>query len=242
MKNLFLIQLLCSLSLGCATEKEVSLSDPSSGSVPDGSTSSDGQTNSSIDEPKVAQSAFALCEEKEIVCPQGPAGDQGIQGEQGPAGDQGEPGSQGLTGGIGPTGPMGIGIQGIPGIQGPQGSMGAQGLSGTTGPQGSMGPAGPTGPAGKNGVDGAFNLADLYSPNVVTVIAPTNDYTTQAIARCDAGDIALTGGCQGMVGVFQLASAGWVAADTNPEGWFCDWNNTNGFSGRAWVRCLDVTP
>ena len=191
----------------------------------------------------------AVCEEQEIVCPAGPQGPVGLTGPQGGMGPQGPVGPTGPTGPrglMGPQGPQGEpGAQGIPGPQGApgmpgargiQGPPGARGEQGSTGAQGEQGPVGPAGPAGPSG---ALDPGALYIKTLgITKNGNAND---EVIARCDAGDVALSGYCDSVQG-WQLISVGLVGGGIEPEGWRCGWYHASYISATAGVRCLDTTP
>ena len=77
------------------------------------------------------------------------------------------------------------GLRGLAGLPGSDGSAGPQGLPGPVGPQGPSGPSGPQGPAGPG-------LSDLYYVFETGTAPPSGPGT--AIAQCDPGDIAISGG------------------------------------------------
>ncbi len=95
---------------------------------------------------------------------------------------------------------------GAAGATGPAGPTGATGATGATGPAGSNGSIGPTGPAGTDGATGATGPQGPQGPagsgstafyqrtsGIITVL-PTDTHLGTAIATCDAGDKAISGG------------------------------------------------
>jgi len=232
MKNYNLFNsLLLSMCIITACSSEV----PSSTLMPEnsGTESSNGSSNSS---DSVTSSASALCEEQQLVCPQG---DTGETGETGPAGPQGEQGPQGTVGPQGPAGPIGMtGMTGLTGDRGPQGLTGVQGPAGAQGPQGSKGDP------GQSGQDGAFAPGSLYVNSASEAAANGLATTTSVRVECDPGDIMLTGNCNAGGGGGSLRNVGMSIPGDMPEAWVCTWNHPQNvaFVGYASVRCLDVAP
>jgi hypothetical protein len=187
-------------------------------------------SSSSGSSDSVQATASALCEEQQLVCPQGDAG---------PIGPQGPQGDIGPTGAQGPQGPQGP--QGLQGPTGPQGLRGAMGLTGQPGPQGQTGPAGPQGPKGDNGSDGLFNPGSFYTRFVEKGNGPS-EYAEIRV-ECDPGDIVLTGRCTSAYAWARLYSMGMDAYNPDePEAWVCAWWHGVGsvWYGSAVVRCLDL--
>lgn len=118
----------------------------------------------------------------------GEQGPPGPSGPMGPAGSQGPRGEQGAQGPSGPAGPAGA--KGDPGAQGPQGAQGAVGPAGAQGPQGSAGAQGAQGPAGAGM---ALNKVYTVQGNPV---GPDGVGTGYAEVFCQAGDMAIGGGCR----------------------------------------------
>lgn len=110
---------------------------------------------------------------------------QGVKGDTGPAGPAGPAGA---TGPAGPAGPKGD--TGAMGPMGPAGPAGPKGDTGATGPMGPAGATGPTGPAGPAG--SGLTIDNVYTRTGSATVAYTA--TATAIAKCDSGDLALSGG------------------------------------------------
>lgn len=216
-------------------------SESPSGLNPDESTTQSGDsvrpsagssgTTSSV--PDIGLVEQAVCPE-ELTC----------IGEVGPAGPMGSPGADGATGAAGPTGPTGP--AGAQGSAGPQGPIGPRGVAGATGPQGPTGATGATGATGSNGQDGSFDPGSIYS--VQESVVP-NIGEHSRTARCEEGDIVLTGGCVAeAAGQFSILKnsfpdnyqGGLLAL---PDSWVCGWSvRASGYFHAAVVHCLDVTP
>lgn len=195
-----------------------------------------------------------LCEQEEIICPQGDPGMDGAPGEQGPQGEQGIPGEQG------PMGPQGLqgepGAKGDTGEQGPrgiQGITGATGATGATGPQGAQGPQGQQGSKGDKGDpgdSGDFVAANMYRVTVAESALPIGGFNVHATvtAHCEEGDIAMTGNCMTQTDNATLRRSGAIMASSGPQaqleqpnGWQCRWMfSQGGLIGEAHVYCLDV--
>ena len=120
------------------------------------------------------------CNTQDVAGATGSTGAVGPQGPQGPKGDTGPQGPQGIPGSS-----AGKGDQGDVGPQGPQGATGPQG------PQGIQGAAGPMGPAGAAGTTVHVGLMYNRTSAANSAVNPTGT----AAVWCDAGDIAIGGGC-----------------------------------------------
>ena len=228
--NVLSILLLC-MSTACSSEPQSSMS-----------ITEDSDIMSSEDSSSFV-TASALCEEQEIVCPQGEPGESGMQGPQGEPGSQGKPGAQGPRGDTGPAGPTGkSGMMGMTGPQGMQGQQGSQGPQGPKGSTGANGAKGDQGDPGQDGQDGAFDPSLLYVKSANELAANATTTTTQVKVECDAGDILMTGNCVTSTANASLRIAGMSLPGDTPEAWVCRWNHPQnvGFLGAASVRCLDV--
>jgi hypothetical protein len=82
----------------------------------------------------------------------------------------------------------------LKGNRGPRGARGPQGLAGAAGPAGAVGAPGPQGPSGPSGPQGPAGpgLSDLYYVFETGTAPPLSGGT--AVAQCDPGDIAISGG------------------------------------------------
>lgn len=203
--------------------------DGSSPSTPDDSKSSDEPM--SVNEPDVGVATSALCDEQEIVCPQGDQGDVGPAGPAGPQGAPGEKGPQGDQGVMGPQGPQGI--QGVKGDKGDTGLRGLKGDKGDQGPQGPQGSKGDKGDKGDTGTNMLFDASSMYIANKSFPVGLSNGDVT-VLASCEPGDLALNGLCY-YSGIHsnsvQLLEAGatpnpeavdWVGV--RPVSWRCRWS------------------
>ena len=132
----------------------------------------------------------------------GSQGERGLTGATGPASTV--PGPQGERGLTGATGPAST-------VPGPQGAMG---FNGTDGEDGATGPAGIT----------FMNNTNTYTRVASSINSPftTPPFYTQALATCDPGDFAISGG---LIGPFPSTTAA-TAYDAipiqlfkNPDSW-----------------------
>ena len=134
-----------------------------------------------------------------------------------------------------------VGPQGPAGPAGPQGPTGPEGPAGPAGPQGPEGPQGPvgaTGPQGPAGVSGvSTHLGDK-------VDVPRDFGAHTSIARCPAGQVALSGGWYGgrsitIVNSLPDTSSSWLVNAYNN-----DYNIQYGGgteSVQAWVVCANAS-
>lgn len=134
-------------------------------------------------------------------------------------------------------------VQGLAATQ-----VGPQGPTGPVGPQGATGAQGPVGPTGAQGSPG------LLAVRVEAVVANTSSAGTYSYsAFCNAGEVAIGGGCR-MTGVVDstLPFANNPRTDTItspntddvPTGWFCAWkkSDTDPTGFRTWAICGLVAP
>ncbi len=161
------------------------------------------------------------------VCPAGPEGPRGEQGPQGPAGAAGAQGPQGPMGSQGPEGPQGP--------AGPQGETGATGATGAPGPMGMQGLPGPA------GADGGFDVSSIYT-NTWSTFAGAG--TTTHILECNAGDIAISGGCSLQLTATNariMANHGAIQTPgAPPDGHVCSFSLASNATVNAYVTCINV--
>lgn len=213
-------------------------------------------TDSGIDDPAVVEESdcgLCSCEpgaQGEQGEP-GPAGRDGVNGRDGVSGVNGKDGKDGIDGVNGVNGKDGVsdipGPQGLPGIQGLQGLPGVKGDTGSTGARGATGATGPQGPAGRDGV-----LSPLYTvknPNWMSGSAGNTGYhRMQCSARCDPGDIIMSGGCQIYYGATMdnymafLVTSMPQELDNGVQSWHCEWaaGGTPSGATSAYAICIDV--
>jgi Collagen triple helix repeat (20 copies) len=103
------------------------------------------------------------------------------------------------------------GNRGPRGFEGPTGLMGPIGLTGPIGARGAPGPSGPPGPQGPAGP----GLSDLYYVFDTGTAAPLSGGT--AIAQCDPGDIAISGG--GSVDTGRIYATRFAGSVLPYDGW-----------------------
>lgn len=165
------------------------------------------------------------------VSAQGADGVSGRNGKDGAQGPRGEPGLQGPAGPAGPQGP-----EGDPGEQGPAGPWGPAGAPGLQGPPGQVGPQGPK---GDPGVGVALNKV-YYVTGPTQFSGGINGTYPSSGARCDAGDIILSGHCvvSGSSSILKIGAAPTPAGDW---AWECQAWASNG-TVQAYAVCLDITP
>jgi hypothetical protein len=84
------------------------------------------------------------------------------------------------------------------GAQGPVGPAGPSGPAGATGTQGAQGDPRPAGPAGPQGPAGPAKSSSYYVATNSAVIT-NGASTTEVIAICSAGDVAVCGGFSGAI-------------------------------------------
>lgn len=247
--NILLFALVLAMT-GCAgeagTPSGLPYDDENVGATSDGSSNT---SNSSTSKPGgeediVGAAAAALCEEQDIICPEGPQGAPGAQGAVGPQGTPGTAGPAGLQGTAGPTGPAGsTGPQGGRGPTGLTGERGPRGLNGTNGSNGSDGADGTNGTDGKNG---SFDVSALYAVGSGQT-PPTGSFYT--LARCDDGDVVLTGACTAAAApnpsYLNSSNPHNYSGDApdRPDSWGCSWTvRSAGYVHSAIAYCIDLTP
>jgi hypothetical protein len=190
------------------------------------------------------------------IGPAGAAGAKGAGGAAGPAGASGAAGATGPAGIAGPTGPAGeAGPAGVAGPTGDTGPAGVAGPTGDTGPAGEAGVAGPTGPAGPSTGPAGGSLSGSYpDPQIAAHVigsgqlgtitdraaissAIPNGGSGSAVATCEAGEIAISGGHDAA-----LAAGSSVVAShrTSTDGWAAFLVNNTGIPAiiTAHVYCL----
>jgi hypothetical protein len=160
---------------------------------------------------------------------QGPQGERGLTGATGATGMQGPQGERGLTGATGATG-----MQGPQGEDGTDGEQGPRGFNGTDGVNGTQGPPGPT----------EILSNRLYSVDGGDFVNTAATGSAQSLARCDTGDVVLSGSYSFFVsntsGAFNmedrpLEPSTWVVQATETE-------TTSDISILAFARCFDNPP
>jgi hypothetical protein len=117
------------------------------------------------------------------------------------------------------------GPRGVAGLRGPQGLAGA---AGPVGPPGSLGPSGPSGPEGPAGP----GVSDLYYV-LATGNAPPSGPGT-AIAQCDPGDIAISGG--GSVDTGRIYATRFTGSSLPYDGWLVGAYNES--TGTATIEAI----
>ena len=134
------------------------------------------------------------------------------------------------TGTQGPAGP-----QGIPGVSGPPGPQGIQGIQGPIGPNGAQGPPGIT----------QLNDTNTYQKIVNSNVTPTPNITF-AHARCDAGDLAISGGfvtTASLNSIYVKYIVGTNHINTDSNGWIIELlGEVTPVSFQATVLCFDNSP
>lgn len=162
-------------------------------------------------------------------------GPQGVPGEKGSDGADGAPGVEGSQGPAGAQGPSGP--------KGEPGNAGAPGSQGPAGPPGSTGPAGPQGSQGVPGAPGAPGTISTGAIYTKLWTTSAGAGVTNGTASCDAGDVALSGGC----GILPASSSGGVKScvpmsqnEEAPTGWSGSFQMSASSSTlQIWVVCLE---